>query len=68
HECHEESANHKALTWSKDEFNEKAILCGICKRELTINEYLGSSNTCPNCSASFNPNCEKHYRLYFNIS
>ncbi|MBM7587063.1 putative CHY-type Zn-finger protein [Bacillus pakistanensis] len=65
HLCHEECADHKALTWPKEEWNEKAILCGNCGEELTINEYMNSKSTCPNCSASFNPGCQLHYHLYF---
>jgi uncharacterized CHY-type Zn-finger protein len=28
---------------------------------------MRSGNECPNCNASFNPNCSKHYHLYFKI-
>jgi uncharacterized CHY-type Zn-finger protein len=65
YECHQELANHPAKVWSKIEFEEKAILCGGCKNELTINEYLTSENVCQYCQAKFNPNCKKHYALYF---
>jgi uncharacterized CHY-type Zn-finger protein len=64
-QCHEETAGHKAIAWKKDEWNNKAILCGVCKKELTINEYLQSNNHCPHCNAAFNPNCSRHYHLYF---
>lgn len=64
-ECHQELANHSAKVWPKNEFEEKAILCGVCKTELTINEYLSSGNICQYCHAKFNPNCSKHYALYF---
>jgi uncharacterized CHY-type Zn-finger protein len=63
--CHEEKAGHKATTWEVGERDEKAVLCGGCGRELTIREYLASNNICPSCQASFNPNCKKHYHLYF---
>lgn len=65
HQCHEETADHAAQVWDKDERDTKAILCGVCKTELTINEYMNSGNECPNCKSSFNPNCSKHYHLYF---
>src|SRR5437879_846693 len=55
HECHQEEADHQPQVWSKDEFDRKAILCGICKTELTISEYVACDNRCPVCSASFNP-------------
>ncbi|UZD23347.1 CHY zinc finger protein [Algoriphagus halophytocola] len=63
--CHEEEADHKPQVWPKSEFDSKAILCGVCGSELTIAEYQASGNTCPNCTAAFNPGCSKHYHLYF---
>jgi len=63
--CHQEAADHPAVTWPLHECDTKAILCGACGHELTITEYLSCNNTCTSCHASFNPNCEKHYALYF---
>lgn len=65
--CHEEVADHPHQVWTKNEFQEKAILCGACKTEMTIRQYLDASNHCPNCQTAFNPNCSKHYHLYFDI-
>ena len=65
YQCHEETADHAAQTWEKEEWDTKAILCGNCKTELTIKEYMESENVCPNCRSAFNPNCSKHYYLYF---
>jgi len=65
YQCHEEMADHAAQTWNKNEWNVKAILCGACKKELTIQEYIESGNNCPNCKAAFNSSCSKHYHLYF---
>ena len=67
YECHVEIAGHKAEVWRKSEFDTKAILCGICNHEMTIHEYLASGNQCPHCNSAFNPNCSKHYHLYFEI-
>jgi uncharacterized CHY-type Zn-finger protein len=67
YQCHEEIADHAALTWNKDEWQTKAILCGICKNELTIEQYMQSENQCTYCNASFNPNCSRHYYLYFEV-
>ena len=64
-QCHEETADHIAQTWNKNEWETKAILCGACKTELTINEYRRSGDRCPNCNSPFNPNCSNHYHLYF---
>ena len=63
--CHEEEADHTHQVWPKKEFDQKAILCGVCGTELSIKDYMNSNNTCPNCQAAFNPGCSKHYHLYF---
>ena len=63
--CHEAAADHKAQVWPQPEWDTKAILCGMCGTELTINQYMHSNNTCPHCAAAFNPGCSKHYDLYF---
>lgn len=65
--CHEETAGHKAEVWSKKEFETKAILCGVCQQEMTINQYQHSNYQCPGCSTSFNPKCSNHYHLYFEV-
>jgi uncharacterized CHY-type Zn-finger protein len=66
-DCHRETAGHDAVQWKKNEFDAKAVLCGNCKQELTVNEYVQSDNQCPFCKASFNPGCANHYELYFDI-
>src|SRR6187402_1508247 len=63
--CHEETADHAAQVWPMEEYSSKAILCGQCKHELTIYEYLNAGDQCPNCASTFNPNCSLHYHLYF---
>lgn len=65
YQCHQETADHVAQAWSQNEWDTKAILCGVCKTELTINEYMRAGNYCLNCKAVFNPDCSKHYHLYF---
>ena len=67
YECHKETAGHAACVWSNTEWDTKAILCGICKTEMTIQQYLQSGNRCPTCQSPFNPSCSKHYHLYFEI-
>lgn len=66
-ECHEETAGHKTIIWNKNERNAKAILCGVCKKELTIKQYFNCDHECPYCKAKFNPNCSRHYHLYFEV-
>ncbi|HCM75540.1 MAG TPA: hypothetical protein DIS90_04115 [Cytophagales bacterium] len=67
YQCHKEATDHAVEVWSKTEYDEKAVLCGVCKTELTIHQYMNSDNICPNCRSQFNPNCDKHYHLYFAI-
>ncbi|WP_084421148.1 CHY zinc finger protein [Algoriphagus vanfongensis] len=63
--CHEEEAEHEPKVWPREEFDQKAILCGVCGTELSIADYMASNNTCPKCQSAFNPGCSKHYHLYF---
>ncbi|MEI5908319.1 CHY zinc finger protein [Bacillus spongiae] len=65
YQCHQELTDHLPIIWSKAEQNEKAILCGNCKQELTIEQYKKCQSRCPLCLASFNPGCENHSHLYF---
>lgn len=67
YKCHEEKGCGKTKTWPKKLFHEKAILCGSCGTELTIQSYLTGSNSCPACKATFNPNCQLHEHLYFSV-
>ena len=39
-QCHEEAGCGNAKVWPIERFDEKAVLCGCCGHELTINEYL----------------------------
>jgi uncharacterized CHY-type Zn-finger protein len=64
HLCHEESEDHVAEQWPRDERQQKAILCGVCSTELAIAEYL-SVYRCPTCDAQFNERCRLHSHLYF---
>lgn len=64
-ECHEAAGCGKQQVWPKDRFQEKAVLCGTCGHELSINAYLACASTCPNCSSPFNPGCRLHKHLYF---
>lgn len=63
--CHEETADHTAEIWKKEDRDLKAVLCGVCGFEMTIHDYFSCQNQCPECHSNFNPNCEKHYQMYF---
>ena len=65
--CHEEIAKHKVALWPQNEWNSKAVLCGQCKTEISINEYFNSNYKCPNCRSAFNPKCSNHNHLYFDV-
>ncbi|WP_347552021.1 CHY zinc finger protein [Pseudalkalibacillus hwajinpoensis] len=65
--CHQEASTHSVQVWPSNRFDEKAILCGKCKMELTINEYLSLQSACPNCSATFNKGCKLHHHFYFDV-
>ncbi|GMA49657.1 hypothetical protein GCM10025857_10140 [Alicyclobacillus contaminans] len=67
YECHAETADHEAMPWPKERFDERAVLCGHCGRELSVREYLACGYRCPACDAAFNPGCKRHYPLYFGI-
>jgi uncharacterized CHY-type Zn-finger protein len=63
--CHQQEAKHTAQVWLKNEFETKAILCGACGTEMSINQYLQSDYHCPFCNAAFNPGCSNHHHFYF---
>jgi len=65
YKCHMEFGCGRALVWPRKYFHIKAILCGSCGHQLTINDYLTSSNYCPLCLHPFNPRCFSHHHLYF---
>jgi uncharacterized CHY-type Zn-finger protein len=65
--CHEENTNHQPEVWPLKEFNQKAILCGVCGNELSIQDYMSCDNKCPKCSSLFNPGGKNHYHLYFEV-
>jgi uncharacterized CHY-type Zn-finger protein len=64
-DCHVELAGHPVEVWPEAEWDEKAILCGACRSELTISQYMRSGNRCVFCGADFNPKCRNHYHHYF---
>jgi uncharacterized CHY-type Zn-finger protein len=64
-ECHDALAGHAPAQWANEEFGTRAILCGGCGTELTIDEYLGCGNRCAACGAHFNPRCSLHHHFYF---
>lgn len=64
-DCHDVLADHPAQVWPRVEWDQAAILCGVCSAELSIRGYMDCDNRCPACGAAFNPGCRLHYPLYF---
>jgi uncharacterized CHY-type Zn-finger protein len=64
-ECHEALAGHPIKVWPQVEWDQPAVLCGVCGYEMAINEYMASGYQCRHCHALFNPGCRKHYQFYF---
>jgi len=64
-DCHEALAGHPAEVWPPDEWDQPAVLCGACGKEITTAEYFACANECPGCHARFNPGCRNHYHFYF---
>ncbi len=67
YECHEAVADRPARVWPLSERDQDAVLCGVCGPVLSIESYLASDSTCPRCGAAFNPGCQTHYHLYFEV-
>jgi len=68
YECHKAGAGHAVLRWPKSSWKtEKAVLCRACDTAMTIDAYMKSNAMCPACNASFNPNCSRHWPLYFEL-
>lgn len=63
-QCHAEGEDHDVRLWKQEEFDQPAILCGVCKYEHTIRQYIDTDH-CVNCRSPFNEGCQKHYHLYF---
>lgn len=66
-DCHAALADHDIRVWPKEQWHEKAIRCGACEGELTIQAYLDGPAMCPACGAQFNPRCRHHHHFYFAV-
>lgn len=67
-DCHAVLADHEIVVWPQTEWDENAILCGACRAELTITDYLECGYRCPVCKAEFNPACRNHNHYYFEVA
>ncbi|WP_271497522.1 CHY zinc finger protein [Enterococcus sp. 5H] len=65
YQCHDELVDHQFKAWPiSEEFEEKIILCGFCKTELSYEDYQ-KNNRCLKCNHLFNENCSIHRHIYF---
>ncbi len=64
-DCHLALAGHPIEVWPQFEWHQPAVLCGACRTELTISQYLQCDTRCPACQAPFNPACRNHHHFYF---
>jgi uncharacterized CHY-type Zn-finger protein len=64
-DCHDSLAGHEIEVWPRSEWDQLAVMCGNCREELSIRQYLDCTNECPACKARFNPGCRHHYHFYF---
>ena len=46
-DCHDALAGHAAEVWPRDEWEQPAVLCGVCGTEMSVRQYLGCANRCP---------------------
>jgi uncharacterized CHY-type Zn-finger protein len=67
YDCHTALVDHPPQTWPRDQHDQPAVLCGVCGAVLNIASYLRCDFQCPHCQAAFNPRCETHYHLYFEL-
>jgi uncharacterized CHY-type Zn-finger protein len=51
--CHEVLAGHGIVIWGNADYETLGVLCGICRTEFTIGEYLAGDDRCPNCKTAF---------------
>ncbi|MGT2636451.1 CHY zinc finger protein [Streptococcus ratti] len=62
--CHNRHEQHLFAPYPQYLKKDKAVFCGACQKELTIEDYKGQP-ACPCCGHPFNPNCSRHYDYYF---
>ena len=66
-DCHDALAGHAIQLWPCGERDTRAVLCGICANEMSIQAYLDCADKCPACGAAFNPGCRLHRQFYFEV-
>ena len=67
-DCHDVLAGHGIRAWPASEWNEIAVLCGVCGTQMSVRQYLDCASLCPACAAPFNPGCRHHNPFYFEMA
>jgi len=66
-DCHAALEDHPIEVWPRDLWREKAVMCGACGSEISVEAYLACDSKCPDCGAGFNPGCRHHHHFYFAV-
>ena len=64
YQCHNAMETHIFSPYPLTLAEDRPILCGVCKRIMTFQEYQ-KQIACPYCKSPFNPGCKQHYSYYF---
>ncbi|MDO5492710.1 MAG: CHY zinc finger protein [Nesterenkonia sp.] len=64
--CHADHESHAIEAWPRTMHRAIALMCRVCDRRFSIEEYLGTPE-CRGCGATFNPGCEAHHPTYFEM-
>jgi len=63
--CHDAVTDHESQRVARESFGDPAVLCGVCGTTLSVLTYFDCEDSCPDCSAPFNPGCRRHRDRYF---
>ena len=64
YQCHDSLEEHSFRAYPCQLKQDKVLICGVCRHEMTIEEYQ-QALVCSHCHSAFNPACSKHYDIYF---
>ena len=60
YQCHDELMDHSFKACDKTDY---PAICGKCRNIINFEDYKEGS--CIHCHAPFNPNCHRHWSIYF---
>ena len=62
--CHDACEDHSLRPWpASTPVEQDALLCGVCRHNYSIREYISGSEppSCPECGVNMNPGCKLHW-------